>query len=124
MTYHQLGIVAQQRGRLDDAEHWYHQALTINEQLGNRPGMAMSYGQLGLLAEQREQPTQALEQMVRCVTVFDEFPHPMAGPGPRHLARLTVHLGMPALERTWLDVTGSPLPQAVRDYVTSQGEST
>ena len=56
ITYHQLGRVAQDRGHLDDAEDWYRQSLTIKEQLGNRPGMANTYGQLGLLAEARDEP--------------------------------------------------------------------
>ena len=50
-TYHQLGITAQDRGRLDEAEDWYRKSLTINEELGDRPGMALTYAQLGLLAE-------------------------------------------------------------------------
>jgi hypothetical protein len=43
----------------------------------------------------------------------------MTGPGPDHLARLTRQLGMPALEHTWQQVTGNPLPPAVRDYLTT-----
>lgn len=81
--------------------------------------MAMSYGQLGLLAEAQQQPGQALDWVVRCVTLFDQFPHPATGPGPDHLARLTHQLGMPALEHTWQQVTGHPLPQGVRAYLTS-----
>jgi len=118
-TYHQLGITAQDRGRLDEADDWYRKALTIDEDLGDRPGMAMTYGQLGLLAEARQQPGQALDWTVRCLTLFDQFPHPATGPGPQHLARLTRQLGMPALERTWQQITGQPVPQAVRDYLTS-----
>jgi hypothetical protein len=58
------------------------------------------------------------------VTVFDQFPHPAAGPGPGpgHLARLTALLGMPALEQTWQQVSGQPVPQAVRDYLTSHDD--
>ena len=118
-SYHQLGIVAQDRGRLEEAGDWYRKSLAIDEDLGNRPGMANSFGQLGLLAEQRGQPRQALEWMVRCVTLFREFPHPMTGTGPDHLARLTAQLGTDALETCWREVTGSPLPQAVRDYISS-----
>lgn len=81
--------------------------------------MAMTYGQLGLLAEARHQPGQALDWTVRCVTLFDQFPHPATGPGPRHLARLTGRLGMPALEQTWQQVTGQPVPPAIRDYIAS-----
>ncbi|MGA5505053.1 tetratricopeptide repeat protein [Streptomyces umbrinus] len=54
-TYHQLGRVAQERGRLDDAENWYRKSLTIKEELGNRPGMATTYHQLGSVALLRGQ---------------------------------------------------------------------
>ena len=122
ITYHQLGVTAQDRGRLDEAEEWYRHSLDIKEELGDRPGMAMTNGQLGLLAEVRQQPRQALEWMVRCVALFDQFPHPSTGPGPRHLARLTRQLGMPALEETWRQVTGQPVPGQVRNSLTSQPE--
>jgi Tetratricopeptide repeat len=120
--YHELGIAAQQRGRLDEAGDWYHRSLTIKEELGDRPGMAITYGQLGLFAEDRQQPDQALAWMVRCVTLFDQFPHPAAGSVPAHLARLTRQLGMPALEQAWWQVTGQPVPQPVRDYLTSHDD--
>jgi tetratricopeptide (TPR) repeat protein len=118
-TYHQLGTTAYLRGRLDHAEDWYRQSLTIEQELGNRPGMAMTYGQLGLLAEKRHQPRQALDWTIRCLSLFPEFPHPATGPGPGHLARLTRELGISALQQGWQQVTGSPLPAPVRDYVTS-----
>ncbi|MFF3714193.1 tetratricopeptide repeat protein [Streptomyces phaeochromogenes] len=51
--YHQLGRVAQERGHLDKAEDWYRQSLTIEEALGNRPGMASTYHQLGIVAQTR-----------------------------------------------------------------------
>ena len=116
-TYFQLGTVAQDRGRLDDAEAWYRRSLTISEELGNRPGLAMIYGQLGLIAEERDDVRGALAWTVRCVALFDEFPHRATGPGPKDLARLTHVLGFEALEACWLDVTGSPLPAAVREHV-------
>jgi len=115
--YHQLGMVAQLRGRLDEAADWYTRSLAIKEELGDQPAMALSYGQLGLLAEARGSPGQTLEWTVRCVVLFDDFPHPSTGPGPDHLARLTRQLGIPALEACWQLVTGGPLPGAVRDYV-------
>jgi hypothetical protein len=85
--------------------------------------MAVTYAQLGLLAEDRAQARLALTWNIRCVTLFDEFPSPLTRIGPSDLARLTRQLGLPVLEETWRRVTGQPLPQAVRDYVTShQGE--
>ncbi|MFE5759840.1 tetratricopeptide repeat protein [Streptomyces massasporeus] len=117
ITYHQLGMVAQERGRLEEAEDWYRQALTIEEDLNNRPDMATSYGQLGLLAEARHRTGEALVWMVRCVALFDQFPHPATGPGPGHLKRLTHTLGIAALEGAWQNITGKRLPLAVRHHV-------
>ena len=37
VLYHQLGIAAQNRGRLDEAEDWYRKSLTIGEDLEIRP---------------------------------------------------------------------------------------
>jgi tetratricopeptide (TPR) repeat protein len=116
-SYHQLGRVAQDRGALDAAEAWYKKSLATLEALGDRPGMALTYAQLGLLAEAREDPNAALEWTARCVTLFDQFPHPSTGPAPHHLARLTAALGVQALEDSWQRVTGRPLPAPVRDYV-------
>jgi hypothetical protein len=116
-SYHQLGMVAQDRGQLDEAQNWYRKSLTIEEELGNKPGMALTFGQLGLLAEARGQGGPALDWTVRCVALFDEFPHPLTGPGPKHLARLTALLGVAALEESWRTVTGDQLPRAVREYV-------
>ena len=48
VTYHQLGMTAQARGRLDEADDWYRQSLAIEEELGDRPGMAVTYHQLGM----------------------------------------------------------------------------
>ena len=81
--------------------------------------MALTCAQLGLIAEARGQSPLALQWTIRCVTLFDQFPHPMTGTGPTALARLTGQLGMPALEETWRQVTGQPVPQPVRDYITS-----
>ena len=103
----------------DEADDWYHKALTICEELGDRRGMALIYAQLGLLAEERGQAPLALDCNVRCVTLFDQFPSPMTRTGPSALARLTRQLGMPALQAAWQQITGQPVPQAVRDYLTS-----
>jgi hypothetical protein len=81
--------------------------------------MARTYSQLGLLAEERHNPGQALEWAIRCIALFDDVPHPGSGTGPGQLARLTRQLGIQALETCWQRVTGDPLPGAVRDYVRS-----
>jgi len=119
ITYHQLGMTAQDRGRVDEAEDWYRKSLAISEDVGDRPGMAITYAQLGRLAEDRGQAPLALQWNIRCVTLFDQFPHPITETGSSALARLTRQLGMPALEQAWQQITGQPVPQPVRNYITS-----
>jgi tetratricopeptide (TPR) repeat protein len=123
-SYHQLGNTAYRRGRLDEAEDWYRQSFAIREELGDRPGMALTYGQLSLLAEARQQLHQALDWIVRSVTLFDQFPHPATGLGPQLLARFTRQLGISVLEEAWQQATGQPVPQPVRDFITSHHDQT
>jgi tetratricopeptide (TPR) repeat protein len=110
-------VTAQDRGRLDEAEDWYSQALALKEELGDHPRLALTYAQLGLLAEARNQAQAALEWNIRCVTLFDQFPSQLTGTGPAALARLTRQLGTLALQAAWRQVTGQPVPQPVRDYI-------
>ena len=85
--------------------------------MGDRPGLALTYGQLGSLFEARRDPAAALDWVVRCVSLFPEFPHPLTDPGPPLLARLTASLGMPALRASWQRCTGSGLPAHVENAV-------
>lgn len=112
-------LTAQDRGLLDQADDWYRQALAIEEELGDCPGMTITYHQLGLLAEERAQPSLALEWNIRSVTLFDQFPGPQAGMAPATLARLADQFGMTALEIAWQQTTSQPVPRPVRDYLTS-----
>ncbi|MFI6296626.1 CHAT domain-containing protein, partial [Nonomuraea sp. NPDC050790] len=73
VTYHQLGIVAQLRGRLDEADAWYRKSLTIEEELGDRPGMAGSYHQLGRVAQLRGLLDEADAWYRKSLTIFEEL---------------------------------------------------
>jgi tetratricopeptide (TPR) repeat protein len=116
---HRLGVVAHAGGRFDEADDRYRRSVAISNDLGDGRRAALTYAQLALLAEDRDQDDLALAWNIRCVTLFDEFPSPLAGTGPSALARLARQLGMPALEEAWQQVTGQPVPQPVRDYITS-----
>ena len=73
VIYHQLGITAQDRGRLDEADDWYRKALTINEELGDRPGMAITYHQLGITAQDRGRLDEAEDWYRKALTIIEEL---------------------------------------------------
>jgi tetratricopeptide (TPR) repeat protein len=72
-SFHQLGWVAQDRGHLDDAEGWYRQSLTINEELGSRPRMAVNYHQLGMVAQGRGRLDDAEDWCRQSLTIKEEL---------------------------------------------------
>ena len=70
---HQLGILAQRRGDYDTARKLYEQSLHIEEELGNRAGMANTYGQLGILAHDQSDYDTAHTRYQQALTIFEEL---------------------------------------------------
>jgi tetratricopeptide (TPR) repeat protein len=93
IVYHQLGMVAQDRGELADAEGWYRKSLEIEEELGNRLGMAGSYHQLGMVAQDRGELADAQGWYRKSLEIDEELRN---RPG---LANGYHQLGMVAQER-------------------------
>ncbi|HEV2809892.1 MAG TPA: tetratricopeptide repeat protein [Acidimicrobiales bacterium] len=96
-THHQLGIVAEERGRLDEAEEWYRRSLGITERLGDQPGMASSYHQLGIVAEERGRLDEAEEWYRRSLGITEQLGEKCG------MARSYHQLGRVAEERGRLD---------------------
>jgi tetratricopeptide (TPR) repeat protein len=66
---HWLGIVDQKRGSYDDALEWYRRSLAINEELGNRAGMASSLSQIGVLLTETGRPDEAVPWNLRSLAL-------------------------------------------------------
>ncbi len=95
--YHQLGITAQDCGRLDEADDWYRKSLAIFEELSGRPGMASVYHQLGMTAQRRGRLDEADDWYRKSRTIDEEL-------GNRPHMALTYHqLGNTAYLRGRLD---------------------
>lgn len=55
VTYHQLGMVAEQQHDYDTSEYWYKKSIEIKERIGEEGRLALTYHQLGFIAiEQRK----------------------------------------------------------------------
>ncbi len=50
-SLHQLGMLAQDMGDLDEARRLYQESLKIKQDLGDRSGVSKSLHQLGMLAQ-------------------------------------------------------------------------
>jgi tetratricopeptide (TPR) repeat protein len=66
-------MIAEERSSYDDALEWYQKSLAIDEELGNRAGMANSYHQLGMIAEERGSYDDALEWYEKSMAIEEEL---------------------------------------------------
>jgi tetratricopeptide (TPR) repeat protein len=71
-TYHQLGSITHDRGRLEEAGEWYRQSLAIEEELDDRPGRARTYHQLGNTALIRGRLEEAGEWYRQSLAISEE----------------------------------------------------
>ena len=95
--YHQLGMTAQHRGQLDEADDWYRKALTIFGDLSDRPRLAAVYHQLGITAQHRGQLDEADDWYRKALTIFEDLSD------PPHMAAVYHQLGRTAQHRGQLD---------------------
>ena len=72
-SYHQLGMLAQDRGDYDEAARQYQRSLDISERLGDQAGMATSYHQLGMLAQDRGDYDEAARQYQRSLDINERL---------------------------------------------------
>ncbi|KOX21726.1 hypothetical protein ADK67_25515 [Saccharothrix sp. NRRL B-16348] len=117
-----LGEALHDHGHWDEAERNYREAIAIQEALKDHVPMAVAYGQLGRLAGDRGDADGALEWTIRSVALFERFPHRTTAPAHHQLARLHRAIGAQALERRWTDITGSPLPAGVREFLEAKSK--
>ena len=97
ITYNLLGIVAQLRGRWDEAADWYARALAIFEELGDGPGTASSYHELGNIAYLRGRLDEAADWYAPSLAICEKL-------GDRPKIAISYHqLGMIAQDRGRLD---------------------
>ena len=71
-----LGLLAATRGDLAAAEGYYEQALTLNQELGRKEGMAANYGNLGGLEHARGNMAGARAFWVQARDLFAEIGMP------------------------------------------------
>ncbi|MBI5570066.1 MAG: tetratricopeptide repeat protein [Desulfomonile tiedjei] len=97
VSYHQLGMVAQERNRFDEAEAWYRKALEIRERLGLERDAAGDYHQLGIVAQERNRFDEAEQWYRKALEICERLGL------KRDAARVYHQLGRVAEERNRFD---------------------
>ena len=95
--YHQLGIIAQERNRYNEAEGWFRKAMEIRERLGLEASAAEDYFHLGRIAQAERRFEDAWEWYSKAHDVFKR--HRLE----REAARADHQLGRISEERMDLD---------------------
>ena len=83
----QLPCARQRRappGRLEEAAGWYARSLAISEELGDQQAAAITYDQLGTVAQRRGRPEEAAGWHARALAISEEL-------GIRHEAAASYH---------------------------------
>ena len=73
IAYGNLGLLYKTRGELCRAEEMYLKALTIDEALGRKEGMAKQYGNIGNLYKTRGELGRAEEMYLKALTINEEL---------------------------------------------------
>ena len=105
-SYHQLGSVDQERGDYDEALKWYRKSLAILEELGNRAGMASSYGQIASLLTSTGKVEEAIPLTLECLMIFAALKAPQVGIAVRQLANQEEILGTEAFRLVVVNALG------------------
>jgi len=106
-SYHNLGVLAQDRGDYDQAERQYQRALDIKERLGDPASMAASISQLGILeAERGAPPAAVITRHVRALAIRLRLGIPQAMIDLRRLAACRDDLGQEQFTALLTQATG------------------
>jgi tetratricopeptide (TPR) repeat protein len=73
VSYHQLGMIARELGRLEKAQDWHTRSLAIEEDLGNRSGIAGSCHELGTVSLRRGRLEEAQAWYTRSLAIKEEL---------------------------------------------------
>jgi len=88
-----LGNLAMNQGRYDEAKEYYKKSLSISEELGNRAGVAQTLHNLGNLANDLNKPELAFRFTTIALFMFASMGHADAQKAMSNLAILVQKLG-------------------------------
>ena len=115
-------MIYQDRGDYGQSLAHYERSLKINEELGNRNGIASSLGQMGQLFLQLGQYMNALEHFLTALSIFTKLQSPYAAQAANDLKRLRSAWGAEAFDAAWQEATGEAVPEGLKESDATDAE--
>ncbi|MGK7878086.1 MAG: tetratricopeptide repeat protein [Xenococcaceae cyanobacterium] len=107
---HQLGVVAEEQGRCDEAIAYYQKALKIRKYAGDWYKAASDYHELGMVAEEQGRFDEAIAYYQKALEIYEDA-------GDWYKAATVYHqLGMVAQKQGWFDEAIAYYQKALKIY--------
>jgi len=126
-TYHQLGIMAQEREEYEEADKRYRKALEMKERLGHPPAMVNTLAQFGLLMAQQGRFQEALAWFGKALAIAAKYKMRVGAQILVDLARVMKAMGEEPFAASWRAAFNEEPPldlirEAVRRFEEKNGD--
>jgi tetratricopeptide (TPR) repeat protein len=117
VAYHNLGVVAQEQRRFDEATAFYHKALEIFQQFQDWRKAFSTLGRWGNVLETQENWAEALQFYIHALAIDLEHNEEWIGSDITDLGRILKIMGESQFEAVWQEVTGENCDGDVREAI-------
>jgi tetratricopeptide (TPR) repeat protein len=121
-VYNQLGVVAQEQRRFDEATAFYHKAFEILEQFQDWRKASLTLSQWGNLLEIQENLAEALQIYIHAFAIDLKHNQEWIGSDLRNLGRMLKAMGTSQFESVWQQVMGEESPENLRSAIQAASE--
>jgi tetratricopeptide (TPR) repeat protein len=115
--YAQLGRIAQDKQKFDEAIGYYKKAFTIYQKLQDWYKASITLVRWGNALEAQEKWLEALQIYTHFLPIKSEYAHELIDLRLEAWARILNHLGETQFEATWLEATGEECEGKLREAI-------
>jgi tetratricopeptide (TPR) repeat protein len=102
-----LGNIHYAQSRYEDAEKMYQESLKIEEELGDKRGIASTLGQMGRIFHAQENYKEALRCYLHAFSLFNELNSPSKDLAKRDISKLKEEIGDSLFDRYYEVLTAN-----------------
>jgi tetratricopeptide (TPR) repeat protein len=100
-------MIQQKQGRYEEAVKIYHDSLKLEEELGNKSGIAITLGQMGRIFHAQENYKEALRCYRHAFVIFNELNSPYKDLAEQLISKLKEEIGDALFDRYYEELTAN-----------------